>query len=337
MALQTLPTQATEYTKAQVATIADIEAVVAERWVAMGGTQFDTAWQIVGPAIVAAVLGGQRDVTNRATAYIPAVLAATGQEAAVEATDTPLPEALIGLTGAGMLVQDALSAVTIRAKQAITAGATVGQASTVAQTWLRGATRTILADTARSSESLNSYVRPVTGFVRVVNGNACGRCVILAGRWYRINADFPRHDNCRCSQMPAAENIAGHWRTDPRAYFETLNDEQRIKLMGSKANAQAVADGADMGQIINAYRTGIKFAQNGDRFTTEGTTRRGFAAQQQAGLRRNGPSQLRLMPQSIARIAKDADDRMRLLRLYGWVVDLAARERGRELLAAARG
>lgn len=335
MALQTLPPLATEYSQAQLATIAELEATVAQRWAAMGGTGFDTAWQLVGPAIVAAVLASQREATNRATAYIPAILAETGQEAAVEATDTPLPEALIGLTGAGLLVQDALSTVTIRAKQAITGGATTAQAMGIAQTWLQGATRTIVADAARSSESLNSYVRPVTGFVRVVNGNACGRCVILAGRWYRINADFPRHDNCRCYQIPAAENMAGHWQTDPQAYFDSLNDEQRIKLMGSKANAQAVVDGANMGQIINAYRTGITFAQGG-RFTSEGTTKRGLAGQQQAGLRRNGPSQQRLMPQSIARIAKDADDRMRLLRLYGWVVDQAARERGRALLNAAR-
>lgn len=340
MALQTLPPLANTYTADQLSTIDRLEQEVAARWAA-GGPQFDNAWAVMGPLIVAAVLQAQGEIADRATAFIPAILADTGQTTAVMPEAEPFPAGFVGWTGAGILVEQLLAAVAIRAKEAVAAGATAAQAAALAQDWLVGSVATILADTARGAEGLGMYVRPVGGYVRIVHGGACGRCVILAGRWYRTNAGFERHPRCRCTHIPASEALAGHWQSDPRAYFDSLTDAQRIKLMGSKANAQAVLDGADMGQVINAYRKSTATAQSPIKrtpaglFTSEGTTRRGLAGQQQAGLRRNGPSQLRLMPESIAKIATSREDRLRLLRLYGWIADDTARARGREILARA--
>jgi hypothetical protein len=340
--LQTLPRTASRYSAAQLATIAEAERQVAARW-ARTGTQFDSSWLLVGSAIVATVLDAQTDIAERANDFIPAILRATSQ--AAEAAEQPDPLGFVGYTGAGLLVERALSSAPIRAKQAVAGGQTAIQAAATAQRWLRQATATILADTARGAEGLSSYTRPdVTGYVRMVHGGACGRCVILAGRRYRMREAFDRHPDCRCSHIPATEDLAGDWQTAPHAYFDSLTDEQQIKLMGSKANAQAVRDGADLTQIINAYRRtgGLSKAQspikrrNGAKFTTEGTTRRGLAGQQQAGLRRHGPRQMRLMPETIAERAKDTEDRLRLLRLYGWIADEPARARGRDILAEQR-
>lgn len=345
MPLQTLPPLANKYTAQQLAVIAELEREVAQRW-ANTGTRFDAAWLLAGPAIVNSVTEAQQDVVQRAALYIPALLLATSQAAAAEEAATPDIASLIGWTGAGIAIEEALALVAAKAKQAIAAGASPIQAALIAQDWLVGYVGTILADSIRAAESLERYVRPsLTGYVRIVHGGACGRCVILAGKWYKTNAGFLRHPRCKCTHIPASEAIAGQWQADPRAYFDTLTDEQRIKLMGSKANAQAVLDGADMGQIINAYKRsrGMSFAQvspitrtKAGKFTSAGTTRRAGAAQQQAALRRNGRLQQRLMPESIAQIAKDPEDRLRLLRLYGWIVDEAARARGREILARPR-
>lgn len=341
--LQSLPPLAHKYSEEQRRQIDDALEAVTVRWSAFG-PQFDTAWSLAGPYIVQAVTDAQTEMVERASAYIPAILAATGQARIAQEAAEAAPEALVGLTGAGYQIAESLAATPIRAKQAVADGATATRALDIAGGWLTQSALTILADTARSAESLNRYTRNV-GYIRMVNGGACGRCVVQAGKWFRTNEGFLRHPRCRCVHIPASEDAGRDWQTNPDEYFRSLTPEQQIKLMGSKANAQAVVDGADIGQIINAYRStsGMQFAQspaikvrNGSKFTTEGTSRRGLAGQQQAGLRKNGRAQQRLMPESIAMRAKDDADRMRLLKLYGWVRDDEAITRGRAILTEAR-
>lgn len=128
-----------------------------------------------------------------------------------------------------------------------------------------------------------------------------------------------------------------------------LFDQGRITDL-SKANTRAIQDGADVGQVINAYRrtAGMQFAQSPairrapsfrggtNKFTTEGTTGRGRGGQQQIGLRRNGVAQDRLMPESIYRNATSHENAIRQLKLYGWITDDAAISRGRAVLAERR-
>lgn len=342
--LQTLPPLARSYRAEQLEVADRALADVMVRWQQLG-VRFDSGWSLYGPTIASIIADAQRDIARRADAYVPAVLVATGQGRFVEAAAESNVDNLIGLTGAGLQVYDTLSSATIRAKQAVAAGQTSRQAITTAGKWLTMMGSTILADTARSAESLGRYTRNV-GYVRMVNGGACGRCVIQAGKWFRTNQGFLRHPRCRCVHIPASEDAAGSWQTNPDEYFHSLTEAQQIKLMGSRANAQAVHDGADINQIVNAYRksSGMSFAQMspikhnrlGDKFTTEGTTRRGLAGQQQVALRRNGVSQMRLMPESIAMAAKDAEDRLRLLALYGWIKDEQAITRGRAIFAEQR-
>lgn len=345
---QTLPALARKYHVSQTELIESAVLEIEGRFNRFG-TRFDTGWALVAPTVIGLVLEAQDQLAKAAQAFVPAAMEATGQAVAAT-TAEPVPTALVGFAGTGFTVAESLQWAPVRAKQAVEAGGTPRQAARVAGDWLSLAATTILSDTMRSASSISMAIHGADGYVRMVNGGACGRCVVLAGRWYRANADFNRHPRCKCGAIPARENLAGDWQTDPRAYFNSLTDEQQIKLMGGIENARAVRDGADMGQIVNAYRktSGMKFAQVSpikrvlrrdgtiDKFTTEGTTRRARAAQQQAGLRRNGPLQQRVMPQTIARIAKDDEDRMRLLKLYGWVQDEEATARGRAVLQDAR-
>jgi hypothetical protein len=341
--LQTLPPLARSYFRVQRETIDAALDDIAGRW-NLVGPQFDTGWMLAGPYIANTVAVAQSELANSAAAYVPAILAATGQANLAEAATDANPAALVGWTGAGYQVATSLSGAPVRAKQAVAAGASAVQALDVAGAWLKQSAMTILADTARAAESLERYTRNV-GYIRMVNGGACGRCVVQAGKWFRTNQGFLRHPRCRCVHIPASEDVGSAWQTNPDEYFHSLTPEQQIKLMGSKANAQAVLDGANIGRILNAYRksSGMQFAQtpaikirNGAKFTTEGTTRRAVAAQQQAGLRRNGPLQQRLMPETIAMRAKSLDDRLRMLRLYGWIDDPEAASRGRDIFAEQR-
>lgn len=308
------------------------------------GPRFDVAWSLQWAAIVKIVTDAQRELEREAAQYVPAVLAATGQ-AVPEAAGAVAGDTLVGVTGHGVPLGAALAATPVRAKQAVSGGASPSDAMSESARWLMAATTTILADSWRTAESLHMATRNV-GYVRAVNGGACGRCVILAGRWYRWNRGFDRHPGCKCYHIPASENVAGDWTTDPRAYFDSRTPAEQIKLMGSRANAQAVIDGADMGQIVNAYRrtnglqvaglSPIQTARYGSRavrFTTEGTTRRGsaYAAMREhgavkaandamaAGQRYHHTQVARIMPQSIYQHASSRSEALRLLRLYGWI------------------
>lgn len=162
-----------------------------------------------------------------------------------------------------------------------------------------------------------------TNYVRVLDLPSCDRCVILAGRIYRDLDGFPRHPRCDCQHWPVeswAEAEAAGLVTDPMVAFE------RGQVRGlSKADTQAIRDGADIQEVVNAKRgggrrpKGMTNAITAEIFgrtvkaTTEGTTRR-------AEWRRKNPKlPIRLRPESIYEHAEDRNDALRLLRLYGYI------------------
>lgn len=187
-----------------------------------------------------------------------------------------------------------------------------------AERWVEQVAATILIDTARAAESAATAEREwVEGYYRMLNPPSCSRCVILAGRFYRWNEGFERHPLCDCRHIPASEGDHADLRMNPGAYFDSLSREEQDKAF-TKAGAQAIRDGADIGQVVNARR-GMSRAQIGGRdvlVSSESTTRRGLASRARTG---RNMSQ-RLMPESIYDIA--GDDRalaIRLLKLHGFL------------------
>ncbi len=103
-------------------------------------------------------------------------------------------------------------------------------------------------DAGRSAESVATAVRPHIVHVRYLTPPSCSRCVALAGRVYRYSEGFLRHPNCDCVMVPCTV-AAPLEPIDPLAMFE------RGEVSGlSKADAQALRDGADFGQIVNVRR-----------------------------------------------------------------------------------
>lgn len=176
---------------------------------------------------------------------------------------------------------------------------------------------TQVQDAARSAASVAMGVRPrVTGYVRMLNPPSCSRCAILAGKFYRWNDGFQRHPKCDCRHIPSTEDHAGDLTTNPDAYFRSLSPVEQDKIF-TKAGAQAIRDGADISQVVNARR-GMSTAQIGGRDvlrSTEGTTKRGLAHRSRTG--RNAT--VRLMPETIYAVARDREDALRMLRLHGFI------------------
>lgn len=179
-----------------------------------------------------------------------------------------------------------------------------------------------IADAARSAAQVEMNAQPeFHTYIRLLVPPSCKRCIALAGREYKQEEAFDRHDNCDCVHVPVGsleEALASGLVQDGR---ELVRTGQARGL--SKADTQAILDGADLGQVIDATRgtrqPGITNALVVDLFgrsvkaTTYGTTKR-------SAWRKANPSrQVRLRPESLYRFAKDHDDALRLLRLYGYL------------------
>lgn len=191
-------------------------------------------------------------------------------------------------------------------------------------------------DAGRTASQTEFVSRPEwQNYVRMLNPPSCARCAILAGRIYRDLDAFDRHPLCDCVMVPVQswqEAYDAGLVSSAQDLFDrgqiggnrTLEDgSTRFEPGLSQADLRAIADGADIVEIVNARRgtsqPGITNELTTELFgrkvkaTTYGTTKR-------AAWRKANPSRLvRLRPESIYQYAKDREDAIRLLRLYGWI------------------
>ena len=104
---------------------------------------------------------------------------------------------------------------------------------------------TLVQDAGRASEQAATAVRPRTGYVRYLSPPSCSRCAILAGRVYRYSSSFQRHPRCDCTMIPTTLS-SPDFVHDPESLLR-----QGLVTGLSKADRQAVADGADLNQVVN--------------------------------------------------------------------------------------
>lgn len=334
MPLQSLPTSASEYSRAQRAEIREAVAALRRQWRRMG-RDFDPAWLTVGPRMLEVLDTAQERVAAGALAYMPAVLAETGQSTPDPAYQID-PSALVGAAGDGRPTEGLLYGAVVNAKERVAAGIAPGIALEQAGQFLTLAAGTVLSDTGRTAEKMAGHARRVSGYVRMLVPPSCGRCVVLAGSWTTAQTAFDRHPGCDCRNIPQAEATSDDVTVGVEGYLNDLDDKALAKALGSKANAQAFRDGADPIQIVNAYRSGVFPAQRFSsriKYTLEGTSRRGLAyramnasgvsggfARRQVGDRYFSARNVRLMPETIyAQAGNDRAKALQMLRDYGWI------------------
>jgi hypothetical protein len=171
-----------------------------------------------------------------------------------------------------------------------------------------------VADAGRSASQTEFVARPTwTNYVRMLNPPSCSRCAILAGRIYRDLEEFKRHPLCDCVMVPVTDWQDAHDKGLVSSAEDLFKAGQMRGL--SKADEQAIRDGANIAQVVNAAQ-GLTTADVFGRrvkATTYGTTKR-------AAWRKANPTRLvRLRPEAIYRAAENREDAIRLLRLYGYI------------------
>lgn len=104
----------------------------------------------------------------------------------------------------------------------------------------------LVQDAGRTAESVAVASTPKIGYVRYLTPPSCSRCAVLAGRVYRYSTGFQRHPGCDCVMLPTTV-----------ANDELVQDPVELMKAGlvtdlSKADRQAILDGADFGKVTNA-------------------------------------------------------------------------------------
>ncbi|XTZ17054.1 hypothetical protein ACQSSU_06655 [Micromonospora echinospora] len=289
---------AARHARQQVALARRAALEVARLWARVDRQQIRRSWAASVPAAVQVLGSAQAIAAASSGAYLDDLLDEYGLDVAVEGRIRPEGFAGVASDGRdlpGLLYQPAVTALT-----ALKGGASEARAVAAGRFALDTIMRSQVADAGRVADGVALAVRPqLTGYVRMVVGGTCARCLILAGRVYRWNAGFLRHPRCDCRHIPATEDVAGDLRTDPKAAFEAMPAAEQERVFGL-AGAEAIRDGADMARVVNARR-GMQVVGR-RRFTTAAAGRR-----------------LRLMPEQIYADARDRDDAIRLLRLHGYI------------------
>lgn len=121
----------------------------------------------------------------------------------------------------------------------------------------------IVQDAARAAESVSVAVRPDVYHVRYVSPPCCARCAILAGRVYRWSSGFERHPGCDCSMIPTT--VASPYAQNP----DELVAQGLVRGL-SKADMQALNDGADLGRVVNIRSRKAGLMQAGQALTRAG-------------------------------------------------------------------
>ena len=278
------PETAVKHYRAMLRLQRSARAAAAVAWSSLSAAYLSESWDSVSPALVAAVSKIQLDAATRGAGYGGNTLADQGLYEAPEAWVDP--SSLAGVSSRGASLGAALYSAIPHTKDLIAGGMPERVALARGREVLQMSAATQVADAGRTAAGLDTFARPKVGYVRMLNPPSCSRCSVLAGRFYRNNEGFRRHPRCDCVHVPTTRTEAAESEGlvhDPYAYFESLSESAQDKTFG-KAQAQAIRDGADLFQVVNARR-GMSYAgvsADGTRrgqkvasdFTREGTTRR---------------------------------------------------------------
>ncbi|WDF32242.1 hypothetical protein PTW37_10185 [Arthrobacter agilis] len=298
-----------------------IRAIAAGKihWRSVSAANISASWEEALGSLVPTVTKLQLSVAAESVDYVSAALAGQGLYEAPDGFADPRNFA--GVAPDGRSLSRLLLSPATRAKTAIGAGASVTEALAEGGRALDMLMKTTISDTGRAAASVDLAARPRTGYVRMLNLPSCGRCVVMAGRFYRWNAGFLRHPRCDCRHIPSTENAAGDLRTDAYEAFNSYTPAQQDKHFG-KAGAQAIRDGADISQVVNSRR-GMSAS---GLMTKEGTSKRG-------NFRQTSGRTQRLTPQAIYQLNnEDRTAAVKDLERYGYILP-----GGQNPLGALRG
>jgi hypothetical protein len=286
------------------------------------------SWARLVPQLYTVIAAAQLLAGRSADDYVTAVLDDQGIDSA--SAGPVNPNGLVGLSADGRDLMTTLMWPAWAAITALVAGQSIGRARAVGLAAADITTATQVQDAYRTAASIAAATRKATTtWTRALTGSgSCSRCIILAGTSSWSTA-FQRHPRCDCTAIPSNRAKASEVATDPNKVFESLSKEEQDRIFG-KGGAQAIRDGADMNAIVNARRksAGISSAASNQL----GLIREQGILEEIQGLNGNPrvtfsrtiaqnrrDKRVRVMPETIYRVARDRDHAIELLKANGFI------------------
>jgi hypothetical protein len=334
----TTPDFALDHYEARAALVQAATQVAVEAWRQVDTAAIAETWAATLAELTTVVAGAQLAAAQMAEPYLAEAVAFSGASAVAEGVVNAA--ALAGIASDGRELLTLLFQPAVAALLALQAGADIDEAMATGHATLDMITRTQVADAGRVADSVGLTAHPdLDGYVRVVVGRTCSRCIVLAGRVYQWNEGFDRHPRCDCIHLPARQVRAAGIVQDPRRVFDSMSREEQDKVF-TIAGAQAIRDGADVARVVNARRTahGLTPAGGGHRTEAERAAarlgrERGRLTRQRVFGRQHFTTlegitlpdirrrRVRLMPESIYELADgDRDEAIRLLKAHGYIL-----------------
>ena len=304
----------------------------------------DKTWKGVDPRRV-------RDSWNRTNVDFITLFAALQTRAASDAIDSSTlmlaeqddyvrPDGIAnpmafgtGFAPSGIDLESYFSIPVTRTLQAIKSGVGESDAMQIGRATLRQMSTQALEDTSVSAMGVSITQRAGVGYVRVESPDCCPRCAILAGKYFRHSQNFLRHPKCHGTTIPCKGRDKAEkqgWITDPMDRFNRMSEAEQDRVFGH-ADAQAIRDGADIYQVVNAHR-GMRPVVRGNisMTTSEGTSRYGWSRM----IRKYEYGQKqrrRLTPEGIYSFNLPREQTIELLKREGYILPDKWRERVPEL------
>lgn len=203
-------------------------------------------WAKLSPRVLALLLVAQTAAAREGAASVAASLAEDGFPE--DAVGSIVPRAFAGWVesadmGGVVPLEKALSASIISARLA---SGTPEQMLAAGERSLAALARTAVADAARHATQAQAVATPRATATWYEPPPYCQRCGVMIGRRVSPTAQFIRHPQCDGMVRVLSERDR---RTLATASVDEITDL-------SKAQRQAIADGADLGRVVNAHRQG---------------------------------------------------------------------------------
>lgn len=302
-------------------------ASVDELWRYVNGRRITATWRLVADRVLAVLVAAQAAAAQGAQEYVAESLEQQGSPSDPEGRVSP--GAFSGWAADGRPLASLLDLPRITALTGIASGMPTLSALQAGRSQLLRIASSEVADAGRSASGVAIATnRRATGYIRVIAGGACSRCVILAGQVYGSAIAFRRHPHCHCVHQPTSRGSRTPLVT-PRSYFNGLSAADQDRTFGA-AGARAIRDGGDIFAIVNARRGTYTATAYGRRVraTSEGTTRRGSFYQSErrravtAGQATRESFRLRtprLLPEEIYELAENHAEVLAMLRRFGYL------------------
>lgn len=285
-------------------------AYALQQWNKVDRDDIGRSWLRMLPGVAAVLSAAQLAAAEQADPYLDDVAPGSAVDTLVVAA------AFAGAAADGRSLASLLFQPVMMVLRALGLGAPVERAMAGGAANLDMIVRTEVADAGRVADQVGITARPeLDGYIRVVVGDSCNRCIILAGRWYRYSEGFERHPRCDCAMLPASQAEAAGLVQDPQAIYESMTERERTQAGWSEGDQKAIDAGADINQVTNATnRVGRKksvYTAGGREFTRESTTKRGVT---------RGRLKHRMTPDQIfIEAGDDRDEAIRLLQEHGYL------------------